>query len=231
MNFEREVNNRIERNKGQLGKRSLESNYPASQSFKFAKFSKASNPSQVSKFNQGKKTVMLSKEDQEEHVKKGLCFRCHKPGHRSFECPTFKMKTTALEVEQEDDDDSDGEPSKEAVPSISTAVMNMEVEQEPTVLQIKGFLNSSFSSMILIDSGSSHNMMSTSFAHKIGLPLIPIKPCSVLLPNNQSSSITHRMLKVPVSIQGVDTEVDFEVWSGARYEVILGMAWLKQVDA
>ena len=85
--------------------------------------------------------------------------------------------------------------------------------------------------MILIDSGSTHNMMSTSFAQKIGLPLIPIKPCSVWLPNNQSSSITHRMLKVPVSIQGVDTEVDFEVWNGARYEVILGMAWLKQVDA
>jgi hypothetical protein len=85
--------------------------------------------------------------------------------------------------------------------------------------------------MILIDFGSIHNMMSTSFAQKIGLPLIPIKPCSVWLPNNQSSSITHRMLKVPVSIQGVDTEVDFEVWNGARYEVILGMAWLKQVDA
>jgi len=125
-----------------LEKRSFESNHPASQSFKFAKFSKASNPSQVSKFNQEKKTAVLSKEDQEEHVKKGLCFKCHKPWHRSFECPTFKKKTTTLEVEQEDDDDdSDGEPGKEAVTSISIAVMNMEVEQEPTVLQIKGFLN------------------------------------------------------------------------------------------
>ena len=66
-------------------------------------------------------------------------------------------------------------------------------------------------------------MMSTSFIHKIGLPLIPIKPCSICLPHNQSSSITHRMLKV--------LEVDFEVWNGARYEVILDMAWLKQVDA
>ena len=162
-----------------MEKRSFESNHPASQSFKFAKFSKASNPSQVSKFNQEKKTAVLSKEDQEEHVKKGLCFKCHKPWHRSFECPTFKKKTTTLEVEQEDDDGSDGEPSKEAIPSISNTVMNMEVEQEPTLLQIKEFLNSSFSSMILIDSGSSHNMMSTSFIHKIGLPLIPIKPCSI----------------------------------------------------
>jgi hypothetical protein len=75
-------------------------------------------------------------------------------------------------VEYGDGDESNDEPSKEGIPRISTAVMNMEVEQEPTVLQIKGFLNSTFSSLILIDSGSTHNMMSVSFAHKIGLLLI-----------------------------------------------------------
>ena len=72
----------------------------------------------------------------------------------------------------------------------------MEVEQEPTVLQIKGFLNSTFSSMILIDFGNTHNIMSVSFAHKIGVPLIPVKPCSVWLPNNQPNFITHRVLNV-----------------------------------
>ena len=108
----------------------------------------------------------MSKEEQEEHVKKGLCFRCHKPGHRSFECPTTKKKVATLEVEQEDDDGLDDEPTKEVVPSISMAVMHMKVEQEPTVLQIKGFLNSTFSSMNLINSGSTHNMVSVSFAQK-----------------------------------------------------------------
>ena len=99
------------------------------------------------------------------------------------------------------------------------------------MLQIKGFLNSTFSSMILIDSGSTHNMMSVSFAHKIGLPLNLVKPCSVWLPNNQPSFITLRVLRASVNIQGVNTEADFEVWDGARYEVILGMTWLKEVDA
>ena len=51
MNFEREVNSRIKRNKGQLGKRLLVSNYPANQSSKFAKFFKTSKLSQISKFN------------------------------------------------------------------------------------------------------------------------------------------------------------------------------------
>jgi hypothetical protein len=82
-------------------------------------------------------------------------------------------------VDHKDGDESDGWTSKEGVPSISTTIMNMKVEQELTVLQIKGILNCTFSSMILIDFGSTHNMISVSFAHKIGLPLIPVKPCSV----------------------------------------------------
>jgi hypothetical protein len=95
------------------------------------------------------------------------------------------------------------------------------VEWEPTVIQIKGFVNSSFSSMILIDFGSTHNMISADFA----------KRCLVLLPNNHSSSIDHWLVNVLVSIQRVDTIVDFEVWNRARYNVILGMVWLQEVDA
>ena len=54
-------------------------------------------------------------------------------------------------------------------------------------------------------------MMSISFACKIGLPLVPMKFYLILLPDNQLSFIIHRVLNVPVSIQGMDTIVDFEV--------------------
>jgi hypothetical protein len=33
------------------------------------------------------------------------------------------------------------------------------------------------------------------------------------------------MLRVLVDIEEMNIEVDFEVWDGARYEVVLGMAW------
>ena len=71
---------------------------------------------------------MLSKDDQEEYIKKKLCFKCHKPGHRSFTCPMIKRKAATLEVKQDDGDGSDGEPSKEVVSSILTVVMNMKVK-------------------------------------------------------------------------------------------------------
>jgi hypothetical protein len=47
MNSEREVNTMVERNKGQVGeKNSLESDYPANQSSKYAKFTNNLKPSQ-----------------------------------------------------------------------------------------------------------------------------------------------------------------------------------------
>jgi len=85
--------------------------------------------------------------------------------------------------------------------------------------------------MILVDSGSTHNMILAKFAKKLGFPLIPVAPCSVLLLNDNTSLIDHHILNAPVSIQGVETKVNFEVWNGARYNVILGMVWLRQVDA
>ena len=63
MNFEREVNSMMNRNKNQLGKKSIDSNYPTNESSKFAKFSKTSKPFEFARFNKGNKTLMLSKED------------------------------------------------------------------------------------------------------------------------------------------------------------------------
>jgi hypothetical protein len=70
----------MKRNKGQLGKKILKSNYVANQNFKSAKFSKTSIISHFSKFNQGEKTLVLNTEDQDEHAKRKLYSKCHSLG-------------------------------------------------------------------------------------------------------------------------------------------------------
>jgi hypothetical protein len=226
INFELEVGNRVEGGLNRFGKRPAGSS-SQNQISKSTKFSKSDRVSKPQEGGKGFRAPRLSQKEVEEHHEKKLCFICHKPGHRRWECPTNKRHAAAVEVDEaEEDVQGDNETVQ-----VSTAVMNMEVEREPMVVQIKGFVNSSFSSMILIDSGSTYNMISANFTKKLGLPLVPSKRCSILLSNNQSSSIDHRLVNVPISIQGVNTTADFEVWNGARYDVILGMAWLREVDA
>ena len=36
----------------------------------------------------------------------------------------------------------------------------------------------------------------------------------------ESNAINHCVLKVPVGVQGVNTSTNFEIWSGAWYDVI-----------
>jgi hypothetical protein len=34
----------------------------------------------------------LTPEERKKHIEEGLCFNCHKKGHRLFQCPDFKGK-------------------------------------------------------------------------------------------------------------------------------------------
>jgi hypothetical protein len=34
----------------------------------------------------------LTHEERQRHMDEGLCFKCHKKGHRLFQCPEFKGK-------------------------------------------------------------------------------------------------------------------------------------------
>jgi hypothetical protein len=35
----------------------------------------------------------LTPEERKKHIEEGLCFKCHKKGHRLFQCPELKGKT------------------------------------------------------------------------------------------------------------------------------------------
>jgi hypothetical protein len=41
----------------------------------------------------------LTPEERKKHIEEGLCFKCHKKGHRLFQCPELKGKA-ALGVPQ-----------------------------------------------------------------------------------------------------------------------------------
>jgi hypothetical protein len=102
-------------------------------------------------------------------------------------------------------------------------MVNMEVEHEPTIAQIKGILKFLHSCTVLVTSGSTHDMLSANIASS-GTSVFFVTS------ENDSSTINHCILKVLVNIQGIHTSSDFEVWNGGQYNIILGMVWMSQVD-
>ena len=113
---------------------------------------------------------------------------------------------------------------------MSAAVCEDRVASEPTILQVHGSIGIQSTSM-LIDSGSTHNLMSSDFPSKLGFLVTNTEPCKVFEPNGDSNPIECRLLDIPVILQETQTMADFEIWSGSQYDVILGMSWFNDVDA
>lgn len=146
----------------------------------------------------------------------------------AHDCPTLKHKVGkhTSHVAMEPNTAS----QMEKTIKILATMMNVEVEKEPTILQVEGMVGNE-STLILIDSGSSYNMISEEFASMLKLPFQKVKPCKVHMPNNEANQFDYRLMDVKANLQGTETLVNFEVWKGARYVVTLGMAWLNRVDA
>jgi len=56
-------------------------------------------------------------------------------------------------------------------------------------------------------------------------------PSRILLPNGQIHSTNLFMKDVPIQFPRLETYINFQVWLGSVYDVILGMQWLDPMDA
>ena len=71
---------------------------------------------------------------------------------------------------------------------MSTAICEERVASEPSVLHVQGFISNQSNSM-LIDSGSTHNLMLSKFASNLGLPVSKTQHCKIFLSNGESNMI------------------------------------------
>jgi hypothetical protein len=80
--------------------------------------------------------------------------------------------------------------------------------------------------LILMDSGSSHSFVSTSFVAQAGLTTIPIKPRTVQLPIGQTLMSDKMVHNLEWWCQGHTLTFDTRVLDMAAYDAILGYDWL-----
>ena len=112
---------------------------------------------------------------------------------------------------------------------VSIAVYEERVASELTVLQIPGSIGIQ-SIFMLIDSRSTHNLMSFKFASKLGFFVAKTEPCKVFLPNGESNPIDCQFLDDSIILQGMQTIANFELWTRSQSDIILRILWFNDVD-
>ncbi|GJS67859.1 ty3-gypsy retrotransposon protein [Tanacetum coccineum] len=170
----------------------------------------------------------LSPEALQQRRKDGLCFRCPEkfvPGHKCSP-PQF------LIIVDNDEDHStpdplDTVPSHETPPpqlwSLSAAAyFGMSSSQ---TLRITGFINTC-PVTVLIDCGSTHNIVQPRIAKQLNLPTKPLEPFRVMVGNGQFIQCSEYCSDVQLQLQKTKFQIPFFVLPVEGADVILGISWL-----
>ena len=172
----------------------------------------------------GKKEVKkLTDEEVRERMKKGLCFKCGEkwaPGHK---CTTGQV---FLIVEASDDDEVARVVESEEETSLSFhAMMGIKA---PNTFRLFGWIGE-HEVTVLVDTGSSHNFISSTVAARTGLQGTRIGPLLVRVASGDELRCEEVIREVEMHVQGVPLTVDFFVLQLPCLDVVLGVTWLKSV--
>lgn len=88
-------------------------------------------------------------------------------------------------------------------------------------MRIKGRIGN-FSTIILVDSGTTHNFMSDVFANKVGLQSESRSRFEVLVASGEKLYSPGKCTNVKLNLQGVSMMVDFYLLPLEGYEIVLG---------
>ncbi|OMP05180.1 reverse transcriptase [Corchorus capsularis] len=175
---------------------------------------------------------------------KGLCYNCddqYKPGHRCRTTPFLLLQT---EEDTNDAPDTDS-PSVLALASLPLPPPPSDYDdQDTSAFQVSiHALNGSSSCQtmkmtgwlmghkvrVLIDSGSTHNLIQPRIAKQLGLRLEPAPPFSVMVGNGDRLLCSGKVPSISIGLEGHDFTLDLfllDIWGA---DVVLGVQWLVQI--
>ncbi|CAH9112200.1 unnamed protein product [Cuscuta europaea] len=164
---------------------------------------------------------------------KGLCFRCNEkfgPGHRC-KTPTFsllELTDSREEVKQEEvGSELSGEENLHDMAEISFhAILG---KSTGATMKLRGsLLNRQV--LILIDSGSTHNFISTSLVEELGIKEEGVSTFGVEIENGDVIRCNKICRDVSVTLPGLKITQDYFPFSLGGADVVLGIKWLASLN-
>ena len=171
----------------------------------------------------GRPAKRLSKEEQEERRRLGLCYNCNEKytrGHNRVCRRIFHIGG----VEISDTDEAAATDEQEAESPIFSLHAVAGVPFGGT-LQIAVSLGGT-TLVALLDSGSTHNFIAASAAPRTGLTVQPRPRLTAIVANGERITCPGVIRAAPVSVDGTDFSIDLFVMPLAGYDLVLGTQWM-----
>ncbi|PKU77049.1 putative mitochondrial protein [Dendrobium catenatum] len=170
----------------------------------------------------------LTEEEMQEKRAKGLCFRCEEkfvPGHRCKD-RALRALTVYIDEAPEEGDDSEEEQSDPQL-EVAEVSLNSVMGFTPShTMKVKGKIHGR-EVVVLIDSGATHNFISTQVAEELGIEPTETGSYGVMMGTGKIESSTGICKGVEMSLQEIRVVEDFLPLRLGSTDVILGMKWLQ----
>ncbi|XP_062093432.1 uncharacterized protein LOC133799409 [Humulus lupulus] len=169
---------------------------------------------------------------------RGVCFKCEGKWQRGHECKFPELQIILLQDEASDDD-SDEDPIDESLglpppPTPKAKVVEVPLNSvvrltSPKTMKLMGSIHG-HEVVVLIDSGATHNFITSELASKLALPISTTESYGVQMGTGQAIRGEGICRGVPLILQELEILDDFLPLPLDSTYVILGIQWLETLD-
>ena len=168
-----------------------------------------------------------------ERREKGLCFRCGGKYHPTLhKCPERAMRMLILgegETLNEEGEivalEVEGAGSDEEIEVECNSMGVLGTMGEYRTMKIEGMVKN-VGVLVLIDSGASHNFISTEITTALGLTVTPVASRKIKLGDGHKVTTKGACKGIQMRLGSIEVLVDALVFDLGGIDVVLGMSWL-----
>jgi len=173
-------------------------------------------------------------EEMQKRKAQGLCFNCNErftAGHKCqgmqlllLEGPTGFNEITYEEVTEE----ADVEEATREIDEPEITLHALTGWSAPRTMRVDAKVGV-FNAVVLIDSGSTHNFVSTRMADRLRLPVVPTETFTVWVANGARLQCQGKFEKVQVLLQEIPFSLTLYSLPLADLDIVLGVQWLEML--
>ncbi|XP_020691238.1 uncharacterized protein LOC110105899 [Dendrobium catenatum] len=179
--------------------------------------------------NGGQFKKLIENELQEKRAK-GVCFRCDEKYMAGHRCKDRSLQVLLVCEDEEDEEGGGNDPEVEEEKlhlDVAEVSLNSVVGFTSShTMKVKGEI-SDCEVVVLIDSGATHNFISTQIVDALGMELVDTRGYGVMMGTGKVEMGRGVCRGVVLKIQGIYVKEDFLLLELGSTDVILGMKWLQ----